>query len=62
VPVSETFSTSIDAESLIRQASAETDLTDFGGNEFRASLDRFVEMMAAADLEQSARVQRTGRW
>lgn len=61
MPVSDTFSTSIDAESLIRQASAETDLTDFGGNEFRASLDRFVEVMAAADLEQSARVAAYGQ-
>src|SRR3954471_11132163 len=43
-----TFADRVDAEALLRQASEETALSDFGDDGFRASLDRFVAVLGAS--------------
>src|SRR4051794_17785187 len=40
-----TFGDVVDADGLLRQAVEETSLSDFGGDGFRSSLDRFVAIM-----------------
>jgi hypothetical protein len=43
-----TFADQVDAEALLQQAVDETSLSDFGGDGFRPSLDRFVDIMRAS--------------
>jgi hypothetical protein len=58
---SETFSSSVDADALIKQARIETGLSDFGSDTFRPALERFVEVVASSSLHPSARVAAYGQ-